>query len=519
MKRTQKKVLGLIGLFVVGVTTIFAAMLPGPGASAISTITDTITVTVVGASPYIDIDSPADGMVSSEANQLLHYSFQNVNKIRVTITRTDKDGVEQPPVNIEIDPETEVGTGSLPLNLNSPEFGYGEYTIRMFGYRQDGEGSGVPDESIVEFTFLPAIVDLNEDEGNEDPIATLDYDEDNNDIDHFEIVITDGDGNPIDGIPPIIVTPPDTTVTIPFSEYGLPEGEYIIETTAYGGDTGDEPLYKSYDSFYNYTPAPEPAPKVEIIEPTDGTMTSNAEQNITINHEDVTKLTITIKRTDKDGVEHTKTVEIDTALEPDTTSLPYNLSDQVDPEFGYGVYTITVVGTNAGEVVSEQSISFEFLPVIVDTTRDPETGDADVTLDYDEDNNDIDHFVIIIKDSDGNPVDGIPPIIVTLPETTVTIPFSEYGLPEGKYTIEATAYDADGNALYNPYSTVFKYTLEPEPEPEPIPVPNTGGFLKNLNISRTDYLITGLIIFFTFGIGGLVFIMRGRKADSRNRRK
>ncbi len=516
MKRTQKKILGFLGLFVVGVTTIFAAMLPGPEASALSTLTDTITVTVVGSSPLVDVREPENGMVSSEADQILRYHYQNVNKIKITIVRTDKDDVEQPPVVYEYNTDTEVGDGEYSLNLNSPELGYGKYVVMVQGYK---EGEGIPDEGIVEFEFLPAIVDLKPDEETGDATVELDFDEDNNDIDHFEIVIADGDGNPIDGIPPITVTPPDTTVTIPFSEYGLPEGEYVIETTAYGGDTGNEPLYKSYDSFYNYTPAPEPAPKVQIVEPTNGAITSDAEQNITIDHEDVTKLTITIKRTDKDGVEHTKIVEVDTALEPGTTSLPYNLNDQTDPDFGYGVYTITVVGTNAGEVVSEQSISFEFLPVTVDTTRDPETGDADVTLDYDEDNNGIDHFVIIIKDSDGNPIDGIPPIIVTPPETKLTIPFSKYGLPEGKYIIETTAYDADGNALYTPYNTVFKYTLEPEPEHEDIPVPNTGGFLKNLNISRTDYLVTGLIIFFTFGIGGLVFVIRGRNSDGRNRKR
>ena len=518
MKRTQKKILGFLGLFVVGVTTIFAAMLPGPEASAISTVTDTITVTVVGTSPLVNITNGGEfEAITSEADQTLRYHYQNVNKIKVIVDRTDKDDVEHKGQTVyEYDTGTEVGDGEYLLNLNSPELGYGKYVVTVQGYK---EGEGIFSESSVEFEFLPAIVDLNKGEGSEDPVATLNYDKDNNDIDHFGIEILDEDGNKVGPSSPVIVTPPDDKVTIPISECDLPEGEYTIATTAYDED-GNE-LYTSYTVVYVYNPAPEPAPKVQIVEPTNGTITSDAEQNITIDHEDVTKLTITIKRTDKDGVEHTKIVEVDTALEPDTTSLPYNLNDQTDPDLGYGIYTVTVVGTNAGEVVSEQSISFEFLPVIVDTTRDPETGDADVTLDYDEDNNDIDHFVIIIKDSDGNPIDGIPPIIVTPPDTKVTIPFSEYGLPEGKYIIETTAYDADGNALYTPYNAAFKYSLEPEPEPEheDIPVPNTGGFLKNLNISRTDYLITGLIIFFTFGIGSIVFVMKGKKADGRNRKR
>ena len=56
MKKTKKRVLGLLGLVLVIITTIFAAFLPGPEASAeggITSVTDTISVRVVGSVPDI----------------------------------------------------------------------------------------------------------------------------------------------------------------------------------------------------------------------------------------------------------------------------------------------------------------------------------------------------------------------------------------------------------------------------------------------------------------------------------
>ena len=55
MKKTQKKVLGLLGLTTVGVMTAVAATMPGPVASAISNLTDTITVRVVSDAPNVDV--------------------------------------------------------------------------------------------------------------------------------------------------------------------------------------------------------------------------------------------------------------------------------------------------------------------------------------------------------------------------------------------------------------------------------------------------------------------------------
>lgn len=262
------------------------------------------------------------------------------------------------------------------------------------------------------------------------------------------------------------------------------------------------------------------APNVDVVEPKDGEVTSDAIQTLKIDHENVKTITIkmVIVGKDKDGNDLppvTKTFDITSDGSPNTSSLEFNLTD---PGYGYGEYTITITGQDASGVKDEETIKFTFLPVITDATPDEETGDAILDLDYDEENNDIDHFEIEIVDENGNVVAPSSPIVVRPPENKVTIPFSEYDLPAGKYIIATTAYDADGNALYTTYEIFFIYKPTDE-EPEPVPVPNTGGLMQRLNISKSDYLITGLIIFSMVGIAGAVYIVRSKKTTTKGRRK
>ena len=62
---------------------------------------------------------------------------------------------------------------------------------------------------------------------------------------------------------------------------------------------------------------------------------------------------------------------------------------------------------------------------------------------------------------------------------------------------------------------------EPAPEEdEDIVVPSTadtGGLFKNLNISRTDYLVTGIGLFLVVGIGSIVFISKHNRSNKRRK--
>ncbi len=95
--------------------------------------------------------------------------------------------------------------------------------------------------------------------------------------------------------------------------------------------------------------------------------------------------------------------------------------------------------------------------------------------------------------------------------TNLTIPFSEYGIEAGDYIIRVTAYDAAGNVVG---SSDLEIYYAPK-----IGLPNTGGSIfTGLNIGRTDFLISGLLVFGLSAIGGLVLMNRSKKAGKRTRK-
>ena len=114
-----------------------------------------------------------------------------------------------------------------------------------------------------------------------------------------------------------------------------------------------------------------------------------------------------------------------------------------------------------------------------------------------------------LYDENGNEVPGISPIIVASPEKMVEIPFADYDLPSGKYTLVIVPYNNRGEALYRTITLDFYYTAPEIVVPD---TANTGGLFNNLNISRADYLITGIGLFVVIGLGSIVFISkRSRK--------
>ena len=182
--------------------------------------------------------------------------------------------------------------------------------------------------------------------------------------------------------------------------------------------------------------------------------------------------------------------------------------------FGYGQYVLTASGDSIEGVPAESSVSFSYVPVAADVTQDGSK--VSVDLDYDTDGGtetgQIGKVVINIYDENGNPV-GPSPIEITPPNKNYTFDMSDYGLPSGTYTVSVQAYDTNGVKLYKPFERQFYY------EARRTPVPDTGGIMGDLNISKTDYIITGLLIFSVVGISGAVFISRhDKKTGNKGRR-
>lgn len=254
-------------------------------------------------------------------------------------------------------------------------------------------------------------------------------------------------------------------------------------------------------------------PDILNVKPINGSVFIYPDQDLSFDYENVEYLTITIRYTDKDDVEHIIPLlekddpESFVDYVPGTYSTPLDLLAE---DYGYGEYRVEIVGIGFNDVKDFETVEFALYPVVGEA-NEVDDGKVYLDLQYDTENENINTIGINIYDENGNLVNVLSPITVNTPDMRVELPFAENNLPTGNYRIEITAYNAEGEALYKPYITYYYYEM--------IPVPNTGALFSNLNISRTDYLVTGLIIFFLAAILGIVFITKGRSNKSRLNKK
>lgn len=259
-------------------------------------------------------------------------------------------------------------------------------------------------------------------------------------------------------------------------------------------------------------------PDVNITGIESDSITVSPEQPFAVSYNDVETVNVTIKYTNGSDTETTTnfdTIDAGYVAGSKDYVLPMN-----DPGFGYGKYVITASGTGLS-TGDEDSIMFYYYPVVAGDITNTDDGKMDVEILYDPKNTideaedqKIDHVVVTLYDADGKPISKFVPQTVYLdPETNkvvTTIDFAALGLPDGEYIIGLTAYDTDGNVHYKTlyYRVYYKKGGGGD---KPIPVPDTGQFMEGLNISKTDYLITGILMFTVVGAGGAIFITRRDK--------
>lgn len=257
-------------------------------------------------------------------------------------------------------------------------------------------------------------------------------------------------------------------------------------------------------------------PSVEIVGIDNGEATSSPVQDFSVRYENSELVTVSLSYTDMDGVVHEYSIG---TIDADFTAGETNFSIQAS-DYGYGDFVVNIKGVGVNGVYDEDQVIFHYLPLTADVTWNEDEGGYDIEMDYNAEDGstgevgDVASIVINVYDENGDPVeiDGFP-MVVTPPAENIFIPFEDADLPSGKYTIEISSYNSNGELLYDPYIITVEYKA-----PEPIPSPNTGGLLQNLNISKTDYLATGLIIFAIVGISGAIIINKRSKKGSRRRR-
>ncbi|MBR2709336.1 fibronectin type III domain-containing protein [Candidatus Saccharibacteria bacterium] len=229
MKKTQKKCLGFVGLSAVVAMTSVALVLPGPNASTISTITDTINVRVVGETPNVDITGIASGSTFVLPEKNVKVTYEHVNTMKVTLQYTVLGGGAGSTYTLVDEAVSDdPGEYNFAFDFNNPGYGYGSYVLTAEGVGEDG----AKDTDIIEFTYLPFIATL--DEVDEKTYVDLEYDNETGDseIDKFVIEVLDKNGNLVTPLSPIEAFPPETRVNIPFEKYDLEPGKYTVRVIA-----------------------------------------------------------------------------------------------------------------------------------------------------------------------------------------------------------------------------------------------------------------------------------------------
>lgn len=253
MKKTRKKILGLTGLALVTGVTVFAALLPDRGASALETnpITDEVKVRVVGKTPEVTLTSPENGKTYLDPDLFFQFDFLNVDTTTAEVKYTNKDG-EQSIYTIDTeDPDYKPGTSEeYPLDLSSERYGYGDYEVVVHGVGFNG----LTAEDTVKFSYYPVYGDLKAGSSNGTYVATPYYNEENPDIDSVYANIYDGSGNLIASLSPIDFFESGEGIGFDLAAKGLPSGDYRIDFIAVNEE--GEVLYRPYSIEFHYTEIP-----------------------------------------------------------------------------------------------------------------------------------------------------------------------------------------------------------------------------------------------------------------------
>ena len=197
---------------------------------------------------------------------------------------------------------------------------------------------------------------------------------------------------------------------------------------------------------------------------------------------------------------------------------------------GYGNFTFEVTAMDSNGVPVENAFFMMYRKSknnIVDggyIEADSEDGEAEVDMNVDIDanmvvtirteiydpNGELARVVIAdMETGDVHVCDKDENLIFTIPngakkdDEKLKIPFG--GLEYGEYVANVFYLNQDGE----PVGDIYKYTVGYfSGSSVPVPVPDTGSFLKSLNISREDYLITGALVFVVIGIAAFIVVKR-----------
>ncbi len=263
----------------------------------------------------------------------------------------------------------------------------------------------------------------------------------------------------------------------------------------------DEPLTGTGDVNVVVTvPTQEGSGKITL--PVDGRVETEPETEIAYMYNEIGNAKLYIEYKDQNNNIVRKLLDDFTPDEPYSAGerrLTVNLLDYSEKENDYKL--ILQVTNREGASTGDDIVTFSYRVMTANFEKKPASnGDPILNIDI---NSEVDKVYVYIYDKNGEPLitdeDGNEvPVLVNRddidPATgliTKVLPFAENEAANGKYTAVVVAYNAKGNII-SMVSLDTEYTFVNPDLPE---TPNTGFTIGDLNISRVDYLITGLIVF------------------------
>lgn len=189
-------------------------------------------------------------------------------------------------------------------------------------------------------------------------------------------------------------------------------------------------------------------------------------------------------------------------------------------------YKLQITATDERGGTKVDTVTFSYNAVVVDPEEPSKPGEplkpgesanGDPIINI-EVSDEVDKVYVHVYDKNGKPVlvdkDGNEVVIVVDakdvdPETgelKVKLPFEQYGVEDGEYKLVVIGKDKNGNDV-SVVEAELDYAFR---EPEAPDTPNTGSLLDELNITRVDYIVTGVIVFGL--VAGAALYLVGRKS-------
>lgn len=186
---------------------------------------------------------------------------------------------------------------------------------------------------------------------------------------------------------------------------------------------------------------------------------------------------------------------------------------------GLGTYIFKSVITSSSDKSGADFVKFKYIAIETpDDEVENEDGEVDIEVCYTAGNK---ILTMEIYDKAGKLVATLSDYVVKNPVTggceTIRIKVDNLDLDTGDYDIVIKSYD-DEDKTGEPSGTITIHLGYTKPDAPNVPdtpdapnVPDTGALLSALNISKSDFLITGLIGFTAISIIALAVIRRANK--------